>query len=239
MVPSLPWVKKNFDLYNSKYFGGKLPTPKFNLDALKGLEWGRYDPHCLYYKSNRKVCSIKDAGILTLSNAFDRPEQSVINTLLHEMIHEYVNLILRVCPENPHGAEFMSMADRINADGWNVEDVTFRTDDDKEYAPRPSIVLVISKPKGTDYRYWLCKVNPAQIPQFEATASKIPGTTHAFYEINTDCFRDCVSDPVGLTGYHGMSWHDMVKNICEELGESPENLSAGGFRRYTPSEEGA
>ena len=233
MVPTIPWVRSKFDTYNKKYFGGRLPTPEFKICPLGG-EWGRYDLNARYYKGNRKIFEVKGTGTLSLTSDFDRTENAIVNTLLHEMIHEYVYLILRVYPKDEHGEEFMNIANKINADGWEVEEVTFMTDTDKNASIQNSIVLIISKPRGTDYKYWLCPVDPSQIEQFRATASKIPGIKFDFYELGSPCLRGQPSDPSTLLGWRGMSYVEMIDQICKDTGANKSDFNRP--QRYIPPE---
>ena len=238
MVPTVRWMRDKFAIYNRQYFGGQLPTPEFAVENL-GKEWGKYDLDASYYKGTREVYNIKDNGRITLTGSYSRKENAVICSLLHEMIHEYVYLVLRVYPKDKHGQEFMSVANRMIADGWNIEEVTFMTKDDTEPGPKtPSVILVISKPGGKDFKYWVCRVDPKDIPQFENTVSKIPNLgAHEFYQLNgphCDCLNDAQSDPVGLTGWHGMTFDEVLGEMSLFSGINKEELRS--FSIYYPNQ---
>ena len=236
MVPNIHWMREKFALFNNKYFGGSLPTPEFAVENL-GKEWGKYDLDASYYKGTREVYNIRNNGKITLTSSYSRKEEAVICSLLHEMIHEYVYLVLRVYPKDKHGQEFMSMANRMIADGWNVEEVTFITKDDTSPGPQtPSVILVISKPGGRDFRYWVCRVDPKDITKFESTVRKLPNIgAFEFYQLNgphCDCLNNAISDPVCLTGWHGMTFNEVLREMSLFSGIKQEELS--NFSIYYP-----
>lgn len=239
MVPTIPWMRDKFAAFNSQYFGGRLPTPELAVEPLN-QEWGKYDVEAYFYKNNRKIFRVDNNGKITLTSSFDRDEDAIIATLLHEMIHEYVYLILRVYPENPHGQEFMSIANQMIADGWDIEEVTFRTDKDApNNSSKTSVVLIVSKPRGTDYKYWICKVNPEDCALFKSTASKIPDAKFDFYEIaweNYDALQKAISDPQYLTGWGGMTFDDVIKQIAQFTGLSSQKVKERVMcaQRYVP-----
>ena len=239
-------MREKFNFFNQKYFGGRLPTPELKVAPISN-GWGSYNLKAQYYKGNRKIFELpKDKngktsyGTLTLTSNFDRKEDAVISSLLHEMIHEYVYVILRVYPEDVHGAEFCSMADKISADGWNIEEATFMTADDKEASlntGKPPVLLIISKAGGADFRYWVCAVDPERIPEFEATVSRLKDiTSHEYYEVtaplNGHFFDDLPKDPSTLRGWRGMSYNQIARDIANYIGIKPEILSPSALKLY-------
>ena len=99
--------------------------PKFSYRCPKNT-WGVYNSDVEY--ENEKITNIFSSGEMALSGIHDRPEQNIQNTLLHEMIHMYCALILRIVPS--HDNYFNQLASKINQDGWNVAEKNDMTDDD-------------------------------------------------------------------------------------------------------------
>ena len=64
MVPNLEWCKQNFSAFNTKYFGGKLPMPKFSYRCPKNT-WGVYNSDVEY--ENGKITNIFSSGEMALS----------------------------------------------------------------------------------------------------------------------------------------------------------------------------
>ncbi len=80
MLVTTSWIEKNYNKFNTLYFGGTLPKIEFKTSRSKGT-WGfasfRYD-----FK-NSTIIPLS----ITMSNYYDSPEDVKIQTLLHEMIH--------------------------------------------------------------------------------------------------------------------------------------------------------
>lgn len=106
MTPTIDFLKANFDKYNKLYFNGDLITPSFELFKSKRV-WGQFSWGCGYK--------------IRISTYYDRDEKNILNTLIHEMIHQYIkqNNIIDTRPH--HGKVFHSIAARINKDGWNIK----------------------------------------------------------------------------------------------------------------------
>ena len=103
------YMKKKFDLYNKKYFEGKLFQPTFVINHSKR------SLGC--YVSNRNL-SIHEFSVLKMSDYYKRTEKDFDNTLIHEMIHLYQHQ--NNCCDRGHGIVFKSQCARINKDGWNL-----------------------------------------------------------------------------------------------------------------------
>ena len=125
MIPNLEWCKQNFSAFNKQYFGGKLPMPKFSYNCPKDT-WGVYNADVEYQEN--KIMNIFSSGEMALTKLYDRNEKGIQNTLLHEMIHMYCALILKIVPT--HDSNFDQLAARINQDGWSISETNEKTEDD-------------------------------------------------------------------------------------------------------------
>ena len=131
MIPTISWMRQTFDFYNKKYFNGSLPIPIFNIGCKYGC-WGTYEACFDYSRLTRKIRGNISTGTLSLSSKYSRTEWSWTNTVIHEMIHAYIYHILKKYPRSQHGEEFMTIANRIDRDGWNVGGPDYITNTDLE-----------------------------------------------------------------------------------------------------------
>lgn len=121
MIPSEGALKSAFDFYNQKYFDGKLPTPLFDLKNCPSNMLGYFEPNDLFKNKNGKVIKVGNpCGTLGITTRFSRAKKSILNTLLHEMVHMYVFFIIGWAPIQEHGPLFQKKAAELNADGWNI-----------------------------------------------------------------------------------------------------------------------
>ena len=235
MVPTIPWMRQKFAEYNQRYFGGKLPTPEFAVTRLPG-QWGKYAINdARYDKATRRVVSVQSAGVLYLTNAYSRNENSVISTLLHEMVHEYVYLILRVYPRDAHGQIFMNVAKNIIADGWNIEAETYETKEDVKDNGQNiehNIICVINKSSGELYKWWICKATAENMQQVKATATKLKNVTSInFYEVASNALAHVESNPSTLFGWGGMTYQEAIGNLIDYCGASPNDFSPNVMKK--------
>lgn len=225
MIPTVPWLREKFTEYNAKYFGNKLPVPQFRIERMSD-RFGNYFLDARFNKSNRRIFNVNGTGVLTLTSQFDRPERSVTNTLLHEMTHEYVYLVMGICPQDRHGREFMSIANRINADGWQIGVGAELTQDDIETdgnETRQGILFIINAPERTDFKWWVCKADANNRQGFVAAAKKIEGVRIlGFYSCNSGALEHVKSDPSTLFGWGGMNYEEAVGKLADYCGERPQ-----------------
>ena len=80
MIITLEEIKKQFDYWNAKAFNGELPTPQFELMQTKRM-LGQFCP--------RKIMGVETYKI-RISVFYDRPLESYIDTIVHEMLHFYI-----------------------------------------------------------------------------------------------------------------------------------------------------
>jgi hypothetical protein len=135
MLPTRDWMARNFDAFNAKYFNNKLQTPKFDPFYGQRGNLGFYSPDGTVNKLGR-IKQINSPGTIHLSGIYDRSEKDLQETLLHEIIHQWVLTIARVYEgKNGHSRQFKAMAERINKDGWDVNETGYvnkYTDEDVE-----------------------------------------------------------------------------------------------------------
>ena len=81
MTITLKEVKEQFKIWNEKAFNNELPTPTFELMQTKTL-LGQFCP--------RKVLGHQTYKI-RISTYYDRPFEYYVDTIVHEMLHFYIN----------------------------------------------------------------------------------------------------------------------------------------------------
>lgn len=120
MVPTIEWMQKKFNLLNKKYFDGKIPAPRFEIGSPSGT-WGYLDFRGEWNTFTRNINKVY-RYTLKLNNEYSRKEKDVVNTLLHEMIHAYIYMVLRKKPRNEHAGYFSQFAERFNQMGFNISE---------------------------------------------------------------------------------------------------------------------
>ena len=103
------YLNMKFNEYNEKYFDGTLSVATIVVSHTKKI-LGR----CGY-----KVIDGKRVHLIEVSDYFVRQEDEICNTLLHEMIHYYIQQF-GLHDSSPHGRVFKSMAESINEFGWHI-----------------------------------------------------------------------------------------------------------------------
>jgi len=119
MIPTEQFLKDSFRVFNSRYFSNRLKMPSFVLGTAPGY-WGRFLCDGRYDTLTGKVRSFSNPRI-EMTTVYSRAEKSILNTLLHEMIHYYVTSVLRKYCQF-HESEFEEIANTVNRDGWDVRD---------------------------------------------------------------------------------------------------------------------
>lgn len=154
MKPTIQFIADNFKKFNEEYFDGGLITPTFELMRSKSV-FGQFCHNWGAYK-------------IRISTYYDREEKNILNTLIHEMIHQYIrqNNIRDTRPH--HGKVFFSIADRINRQGgWHIS----RCSNDGEL--QPTVI-----PTGKTYylaafklnmegRYFLININKDYVDYYK------------------------------------------------------------------------
>ena len=114
-------IKKRFKKFNDLYFDGQLVEPDFVID---GNRWtaGMFNS-MVYLKRDDDgelyAYELKNIKI-RLSKHLIKNDKILNNILLHEMIH-YYGYFMNIDLDGLHEDFFMSMAKKINKDGYNVQ----------------------------------------------------------------------------------------------------------------------
>jgi len=126
MKPTPEWMSAKFDELNSRFFEGKLPKPAFEVKPLGGHTYGRFSFGKSLKYNTRTRMPVDEAGrdltiydpTISLNSEMARTEHYLEATLLHEMVHWYVDwkyvLLGSGFPKQAHGFEFKNVCSRIN-----------------------------------------------------------------------------------------------------------------------------
>ena len=113
-------LKKRFDKFNKKYFNGELVEPDF---VVTGNRWvaGMFNCKVILDDDNGEEYASELVKIrIYLSKYLLKNNRILDNILLHEMIH-YYGYYMNLDINGEHSDFFMSMADEINKDGYNIQ----------------------------------------------------------------------------------------------------------------------
>lgn len=228
MVPTVAWMRQKFVELNKKYFGGRIPMPTFDVAPLKG-QWGKFTfiPPIKFDRNRRLIRREDNNGVLFLTSSYSRSEKSLIATLIHEMGHAYVSLVMNLWPENLHGKEFMQATSLARKDGWNVNSETMETETDvyggKNENVEECYLCIFTKPQGKDYRFWACKATKQNAREMQAVISKIPGVGSInFYTLpNSEFLMHVKSDANTLLGWGAMTLEELVTTVAKYIGVNP------------------
>ena len=235
MLVTIDWIKKNYDVFNERYFDGVLPKNlEFKVSKSKHT-WG--------YAQYRYDCSANTITPLsiTISNYYDSPESVKLNTLIHEMIHiydyvlnpnHYISNGRRVGRRyNAHGYWFLNQCERfkkygfdinpkVTSDEHKVSTLSESTQKKRLKCIEDAIVVVIRGEKNN----WMIKTNKRCFPELKDTICNIRwGTTLGTikdvrcYSINDEKFASMRSQ-----AKHARGW----KLNNEQLMKKLESLKA-------------
>ena len=96
MTITIQYLKEMFDWFNQEHFDGGLEKPMFEITHVK-YYLGQY-----HYKYNLWTDGLAES-VIRISDYFDRSEEDICNTLIHEMIHLYIRQN-RIQDTRPHQA---------------------------------------------------------------------------------------------------------------------------------------
>ena len=237
MKPTLPWMGQTFDEYNAKYFGGRLARPRFSLRCSPN-HWGYYQPNATYNRITRRT-TIKSPGTLFLNGNYSREEKDWIGTMLHEMIHMYINTVLRKFPINDHGNDFYNIAMRINQDGWNISEANEKKSTDREVRDdevdergheerlvKPHVFCVIDQPQNNSFKLWGFKAEYNSLNSYIATAKKLKNsgaTTLRIYYCYSTNMGQLQTNSQNLCGFSANSYTELIKKVSTSIGERLTN----------------
>ncbi len=109
MRATIPFVKKVYEEYNQKCFGGILPTPEYRISNTKRI-WGNVR---WWHKHDEKGEIIAQSIGLSITKRYDTTEDRMIDIILHEMIHIYI-IAAKIPITAMHGSEFIKVMNDIN-----------------------------------------------------------------------------------------------------------------------------
>ena len=230
MRPTIPWMQQAFGFYNKKYFGGRLKTPKFSLDCPYG-NWGFYTPNGTFNRVTRRA-TIFGPGTLSLTSKYSRDEKDLIGTLLHEMIHMYINTVMLKYPTIPHGREFQELAQRLNQDGWGISEAnekkttdTLDDGDEVEYNNmqiKPYIFCIIQQPNSNTSKIWGFKADYSNLNSYINTAKNLKqfgATSVEVYYCYSYNMENMPSSPQELNGIGANNFNDLIYKLSKSLNE--------------------
>ena len=227
-----------FDMYNKKYFGNKLETPKFVFECDPGY-FGYYRPHAAFDKYTRKITRVFSPGTLYLNGKYgNRSEKLWAETLLHEMIHMYLNTVRKIYPRDDHGRKFMEIAEWLNMkDGWNISEYGEMVDsegngqEERTEETRPVVICAVEKPAGKNYRLWLFRADEEHLEQYKQTARKLSAAgakSMVIYKCNIPALMKLPANPETLPGIGGNDYNDVLEKAGRMVGvEIDQNLFSG------------
>lgn len=237
MKPTIAWMSQTFDEYNRKYFGGKLRLPNFSTRC-SNQHWGYYMPDGTYNKVTRTF-KPNGFGTLYLNGNYDREENDLIGTLLHEMIHMYINTVMLKYPLNPHGRYFTSFANRLNQDGWNIMESNEQKDSDKydsengnektsfKYRlPSPDdetyLICIINQPNDPNFSTWLFRAEQENLNDYINTAKKLKNIngaeSMAIYHCYAQELGQMPADSATLPGIGARGYHSALYELNKKYG---------------------
>lgn len=110
MTPSIPYIKQKFEEYNKLCFEGSLKPITFQLSNAR-----RFLGQISYMrKRNLDGTWYYYQFVFKISTKFDLPEDTIEDTILHEMIHYYI-LSNQIQDTSTHGVLFKRIMNHLNA----------------------------------------------------------------------------------------------------------------------------
>lgn len=162
MRPTYKFIEEAFSKYNDLIFDGALPKPVFRLTTTR-LAMGVTRTNIL---NNQKYISID------ISIRYDLPKEDYINTIVHEMIHYYIDYN-DLQDNDSHGKLFVSIMNQINANhNLNIKVVGERSDE-----------MVLQEPKRIRY-ICVATFNDATFGVMVAAKNKLFDLWNVFNSIN-------------------------------------------------------
>lgn len=116
MRTTLEYIKERFDRYNRQMFGGRLPRISIRLSDAKTFLGQCVSRVVTHPDGSREHTDFE----LRISSRFDLPQETVDDTIIHEMIHYFIHYN-GLCDSSAHGPIFRSIMQSINiAHGRNI-----------------------------------------------------------------------------------------------------------------------
>lgn len=109
MKPTLFFIEKKFEEFNRQIFAGELPKPVFELSKAKSFMGLLVFNRRSLFNGRREAYNYR----LRISTHFDRTEAEIEDTIIHEMIHYYIE-VKHLKDSSAHGTIFRKMMNDIN-----------------------------------------------------------------------------------------------------------------------------
>ena len=235
MKPTMDWMAESFDNFNRQYFGGKLTLPKFSTRC-SGEYWGYYMPNGNFNRLTREF-KPNGPGTIYLNGKWNREERDWEGTLLHEMIHMYINEVLRKYPLNAHGKDFNNIANRINQiGGYDIQKTNEKKDTDTFDDPNanqpkyelPSddfkacLLCFVNQPNDATNEIWVFKAEPENLQAYINTAKLLTPINGAdsvkVYYCYASEIENMPSSPTTLEGFGAEGYYDALYKLKELYG---------------------
>jgi hypothetical protein len=190
-------------------------------------------------------------GTLYLNGNYDREENDLIGTLLHEMIHMYINTVMLKYPLNPHGKDFSAFASRLNQDGWNIMETNEKKDTDKydsengdkkstfKYGlPSPDdkmyLICIIKQPNDPNFKTWLFRAEEENLNDYINTAKNLKNINGAesitIYHCYAQELGQMPADPSTLEGVGAIGYHGVLYELKKKYGVTLGNKNFRLFK---------
>lgn len=150
MELTLTYIRKSFAKYNNLYFNNELKTPIFELFKSK-ITLGQFCVENRHYALFGGTPTIK----IRISNYYKREERDFDNTIIHEMIHQWIYQN-GIKDTSSHGKYWLCVAKRINKDGWNIQP---KSNDHYEVKNSNKEYCIYSFLDNANRRF-ICRVSP-------------------------------------------------------------------------------
>lgn len=158
MIPTVEYIQARFDEYNVRYFAGQLPPLPIKLSHAKGF-LGKV---CYTRKRQGLFSGYRNTDfVLRINVRIDLPEETVQDTILHEMIHYYI-AVNNLRDSSTHGELFRREMARINAEGGRHITISHRLSETEQAQAHPHKKRVVAVVTFADGKTGI-KVVPKQI----------------------------------------------------------------------------
>lgn len=211
MKPTIPYIEQKFEEFNEQMFAGRLPKLPIELSDAK-----TFIGVCVYKK--RKLPNGKFEKYdfkLRINTRIDLSEQEIEDTIIHEMIHYYID-VNQLEDSSSHGHLFRQMMNAINDKFGRHLSVTHKgTQEQREQAidktARYHVIAVVKLRNGK------CgiKVLPRIVPRILNYYNKV-GASKDVLEIelymSNNIFFNRFPNSSALTVYH-LSADEIAENL--------------------------
>ena len=195
MRPTYKFIEEIFSKYNELIFEGSLPMPNFRLTTTR-FAMGA---------TRTKVLNSQKYISIDISIRYDLPQEDYISTIVHEMIHYYIDYN-DLQDDDSHGKLFVSIMNQINANyNLNIKVVGERSDK-----------MVLQEPKRIRY-ICVATFNDATFGVMVAAKNKLFDLWHVFDRV----------DGISSVGWYASShpiWGEFPTSVSPKLYEIKDDV---------------